>query len=106
MRYLRAGLCGECAAQAEWGHQLGFGYRGRIAADRIKLPCAGCAPIVAAMPVPASRGTRWRRLPSRDVDVPPAPDPDLGTPEAGGHEGAARRHLPSPSRMKVRSCDR
>ena len=44
-RYLNAGLCYVCAAQAGWGHQLGF--------SRVHPPCDMCAPIVAKFPFPA-----------------------------------------------------
>jgi hypothetical protein len=51
--YLRDGLCHRCAAQAAWGHQLGF--------SRIRPPCADCRPIVDRFPV--SEASPWRRFP-------------------------------------------
>lgn len=51
-RYLRLGLCYRCAAQAAWGHALGFA--------RIKPPCGGCAPIVATFPTNAVGP--WRKV--------------------------------------------
>jgi hypothetical protein len=33
-RYLRVGWCHTCAAQAAWGHQLGF--------RRVRPPCEAC----------------------------------------------------------------
>ena len=51
-RYLRAGLCHICAAQAAFGHSIGFSHS--------HPPCAVCAPIVAAFPHPAT--APWRKL--------------------------------------------
>lgn len=48
--YLRQGLCGPCAAQAAYGHQLGW--------HRISPPCDVCFPIVVRFP---GKGTGdWR----------------------------------------------
>jgi hypothetical protein len=44
--YLRAGFCEVCAAQATWGHQLGFSH--------VKPPCASCTGRV----VPGQSGVR------------------------------------------------
>jgi hypothetical protein len=44
-RYVDLGLCYACAAQAGYGHQLGF--------SRINPPCEVCAPIVATFPFAA-----------------------------------------------------
>lgn len=57
--YVRAGLCLRCAAQAAWGHQLGF--------TRVHPPCAACAPVVASLPAPAAGG--WRKLGRSTVAV-------------------------------------
>ena len=54
-RYLIAGLCNVCAAQAAWGHALGFGK------DRIKEPCNACQPIVDGLPDAGPRGSKWRK---------------------------------------------
>ena len=52
-RYLAAGLCHRCAAQAAWGHQIGF--------SRLEhAPCQTCAAVVAAMPKQQPNG--WRSL--------------------------------------------
>lgn len=51
-RYLSLGLCYACAAQAAYGHQLGF--------SRINPPCAVCVPIIAAFPVRAVGP--WRKV--------------------------------------------
>lgn len=40
--YLRQGLCGPCAAQAAYGHQLGW--------RRVLPPCDVCFPIVVRFP--------------------------------------------------------
>lgn len=48
--YERLGLCGVCAAQAAWGHQLGF--------SGINPPCHRCQPIVDAFPV--NKPGKWR----------------------------------------------
>jgi len=49
--YERLGLCRACAAQAAWGHQLGFS---RV----VHQPCHECQPIVDTFPV--ARPGRWR----------------------------------------------
>ena len=41
--YLTLGLCSPCAAQAAFGHQLGF--------SRSKPPCNSCRAIIASFPV-------------------------------------------------------
>lgn len=48
--YLGLGLCYTCAAQAAWGHQLGF--------SQIHEPCHACQPIVDRFPL-AKQG-KWR----------------------------------------------
>ena len=50
--YLTAGLCHACAAQAAYGHQLGFSH--------LRPPCAGCQPKVDEFDVPEVNG--WRTL--------------------------------------------
>jgi hypothetical protein len=45
-RYLRAGLCHKCAAQAAWAHQPGAG--GWFA---IHPPCADCFELVELLPL-------------------------------------------------------
>jgi hypothetical protein len=51
-RYLQAGLCHKCAAQAAWGHQIGFALS--------HPPCALCAPIAATFPTDTAGD--WRKL--------------------------------------------
>jgi hypothetical protein len=51
-RYKKAGLCYACAAQAAWGHQLGFGS--------VRPPCTLCTCAVAELPVQKAGG--WRGL--------------------------------------------
>lgn len=48
--YIRLGLCSRCAAQAAFGHQLGF--------SRSKSPCPVCQPIVDQFPT--AKPNRWR----------------------------------------------
>lgn len=48
--YQGLGLCGPCAAQAAWGHQLGF--------SRIDPPCGVCQPLVDTFPV--DKPGMWR----------------------------------------------
>jgi hypothetical protein len=48
--YVKLGLCHVCAAQAAYGHQIGF--------TRINQPCAVCATVVAGLPDEAANG--WR----------------------------------------------
>lgn len=49
--YKGLGLCHPCAAQAAWGHQLGFS---RVT----KQPCHECQPIVDRFP--RARPGKWR----------------------------------------------
>ena len=53
-RYELAGLDPACAAQAAWGHAVGF--------QKIKDPCLVCLPIVAAFPVPGPKGSKWNKI--------------------------------------------
>lgn len=73
-RYLQAGLCHTCAAQAAWGHQVGFSFRSSREwpeQDRkIKPPCPECATIVANFPEAAAEGSQWRKLPKRKSEGP------------------------------------
>ena len=48
--YQGLGLCGRCAAQAAWGHKLGF--------SRIDPPCDDCQPLVDTFPV--DKPGKWR----------------------------------------------
>lgn len=48
--YERAGLCGPCAGQAAYGHQMGFA--------KIKPPCAACALITLPAKLSARHGDR------------------------------------------------
>ena len=50
--YRDAGLCHACAAQAAFGHQMGF--------LQVHPPCASCVPIVMGFPYPAEGS--WRRF--------------------------------------------
>lgn len=53
-RYLIAGLCPPCAAQAAYGHAEGF--------QDIRNPCAVCQPIVNTFPNAGPRGSKWRKI--------------------------------------------
>lgn len=53
--YLKAGLCGRCASQAAWGHQIGW--------SRVRPPCETCAPITAAFPL--EQVNDWRSVPKQ-----------------------------------------
>jgi len=68
-RYVGDGLCDACAAQAAYGHQLGWHYHSSRewpeVDRRIKPPCPACAPIVATFPV-AVPGSPWRHWPKGD----------------------------------------
>ena len=55
-RYLRAGLCHKCAAQAAWGHQIGAGSW-----HAIRPPCVDCVEIVELFPYP-TRSPSWRAV--------------------------------------------
>jgi hypothetical protein len=53
-RYLIAGLCERCAAQAAWGHAIGFG--------KIEKPCSVCQPLVNEFPDEGPKGSPWRKV--------------------------------------------
>lgn len=53
-RYLIAGLCYTCAAQAAWGHAQGF--------EKIKPPCDECLPVVRIFPTPGPKGSPWKKI--------------------------------------------
>jgi hypothetical protein len=53
--YGGAGLCGRCASQMAWGHQIGWG--------RVHPPCDECEATVATFPVPKVNG--WRSVPQK-----------------------------------------
>ncbi len=55
-RYLRAGLCHRCAAQAAFGHQVGAGGW-----NAIHPPCADCAPLVELFAYPTASPV-WRAI--------------------------------------------
>lgn len=61
-RYLTLGLCSPCAAQAAWGHQIGF--------SRIMPPCDECFPIVIRLP---GRGAGdWRSDQASNLNTRPS----------------------------------
>lgn len=61
--YVRLGLCRVCAAQAAFGHQLGF--------SRSKPPCNGCLAVVDSFPM--AEPNDWRSSsPRRGVAFSPA----------------------------------
>lgn len=55
-RYRKAGLCDTCAAQAAYGHQLGF--------SKVHRPCTSCEAQVALYPTVRVNG--WRSFPRGD----------------------------------------
>lgn len=57
--YLELGLCSTCAAQAAYGHQLGFG--------RANPPCASCLPVILSLPV--NELGEWRSSSPRRADA-------------------------------------
>lgn len=71
-RYVEAGLCDRCAAQAAWAHQdHGDTW------ETIHPPCTACKPIVVAFPVPTT-SPPWRKFQrpqdrKRTRAAPPAP---------------------------------
>jgi hypothetical protein len=78
--YRDAGLCHACAAQAAFGHQMGF--------LQVHPPCASCVPVVTGFPYPAENS--WRRFRRGrslgEVATWPMPvtDPE-GGPDDDGH---------------------
>jgi hypothetical protein len=77
-KYVSDGLCHTCAAQAAWGHQLGWHYRSSRpwpgGGRSIKPPCEQCASTVATFPVeiPGSAWRRWPKGDRRPADSPTA----------------------------------
>jgi hypothetical protein len=69
LHYQRLGLCRFCAAQAAWGHQIGF--------SKVKPPCHECQPLVDTFPV-AVPG-RWRsNSPRRGARFSSSVSPSIG----------------------------
>lgn len=56
LRYMDAGLCDRCAAQAAWGHQDNAGGW-----DDLQAPCGRCAFMVRGFPVPTTNPL-WRKF--------------------------------------------
>lgn len=54
--YLKAGLCGRCASQMAWGHQIGW--------SRVHPPCEECRPFIDTFPLGQVNG--WRSVPKQD----------------------------------------
>lgn len=52
-RYILAGLCDPCAAQAAWGHAIGF--------TKINDPCSECQALVSVLPDAGPEGSKWRK---------------------------------------------
>jgi hypothetical protein len=76
-KYVASGLCHACAAQAAWGHQLGFGHPG------LRPPCDQCRPRVAALPSRVnSKASAWRRFTAATRRHPQAETVDIDV--AGG----------------------
>lgn len=85
-KYVAAGLCSGCAAQAAWGHQNGFA--------NIAPPCSGCAPVVTGFDRPAGLDSPWRRagrgtggavrVPHSAVSVAPSVPASAGCDPAEG----------------------
>lgn len=68
-RYVRLGLCSACAAQAAWGHQLGF--------SRSNPPCQECQPLVDTFPV--KKPNRWHSWsPRRGASLSQGLRPGIG----------------------------
>lgn len=55
-RYLRAGLCHKCSAQAAWAHQRGAGGW-----SAIHPPCPGCVDLVEMLTYPTTNPL-WRSV--------------------------------------------
>jgi hypothetical protein len=95
--YLALGLCGPCAAQAAWGHQIGFSSSRR--------PCSACQTAIASFPT-AQPGP-WRSdSPRRQQGSPPA---SRSTPSMGRAAGFADTGVPSvprdrDKRQSVNEC--
>jgi hypothetical protein len=69
LRYQRLGLCRFCAAQASWGHQLGF--------SRSNPPCDECQPLVDTFPV--AKPERWKSTsPRRGAKFSSSLSPGMG----------------------------
>jgi len=60
-RYLNAGLCHRCAAQAAWGHQAnGKGWAA------LRPPCDACQSLIQSFPMPTTTPL-WRKYPHPQV---------------------------------------
>lgn len=57
--YVALGLCSVCAAQAAYGHQIGF--------IRTNAPCSSCLPLILALPV--NEPGEWRSSSPRRSDA-------------------------------------
>lgn len=67
--YESLGLCNPCAAQAAWGHQLGF--------SECKPPCQECQPLVDRFPV--AKPNQWRsNSPRRGAEFSSSDHPGMG----------------------------
>jgi hypothetical protein len=55
-RYVDAGLCDRCAAQAAWGHQDNAGGW-----DDLQPPCGRCVFVVRGFPMPTTN-LLWRKF--------------------------------------------
>ena len=58
LRYIDAGLCARCAAQAAWGHQDNAGGW-----DTLQPPCGPCALVVRDFPM-STTNSLWRKFES------------------------------------------
>lgn len=68
-RYRAVGFCNACAAQAAWGHQLGF--------TTVKPPCLSCAGLTPP-DGPGARVARWTGEPTPDTRATEHPDRPRG----------------------------
>lgn len=79
--YVALGLCHGCAAQAAWGHQVGFGLS--------EPPCPVCRPVVAGFDVARAGG--WRSAsPAERMSVSGVGGPRVPRTSDVDTHGAAR----------------
>lgn len=89
--YLRAGLCGRCASQMAWGHQIGWG--------RVHPPCESCLLIIGTFPLIQVNG--WRSVPKQGRT---AREWRIGAPsehEGHAHTQGCREGIETPTRTTV-----
>jgi hypothetical protein len=86
-RYIHAGLCERCAAQAAWAHQPGAGGW-----NAIRPPCSVCAEVMtAAFPYPTTNPL-WRSVLRKRSRPGKTPVKTPSAAKSGGQRVPGHRH--------------